>query len=133
MRMSAMSPMATVLVARAEAALVPLRVAVAEPGAVVLWPVRVAFGAVGIAGTTPVARAGGTVPGAAVSPVRTVPMVTVERPFGLPAMATRRNSVDEGEYLSGVQDVQIRRSRSSSATIARAVIKLTRAPAASPS
>jgi hypothetical protein len=56
----------------------------------VLWPVRVAFAAGGIAGMMPVDRAAGTGPGAADSPVRTVPMVTVERPFGLPAMETRR-------------------------------------------
>jgi hypothetical protein len=83
-------------------------VVVAELGAIVPWPVlRVAFADPEIAGITPVARAAGTLPGAAASPVRTVPMVTVERPFALPAMETRRNSVDEDEYLSG----GIRRTR----------------------
>jgi hypothetical protein len=74
---------------------------------------------------TPVARAPGGVFGAVVvSPVRTVLIVTVERPFALAAIASRGSSVDGRKYLRCAAFTDVRRG---------AVTKVTRAPSVSPS
>src|SRR2546430_423417 len=88
MRISAVSATATFFVTRpGPAAVVPLRVVVADEGSAGTTPVArpAAFADEGSAGITPVARAGGTLfgDGVVVSPVRTVLIVTVERPFAL--------------------------------------------------
>ena len=85
---------ATVFVERAAAAaVVPLRVVVADDGSAGMTPVaRPPRRDEGSAGITPVARAGGRLfgDGVAVSPVRTVLIVTVERPFALAGIRFER-------------------------------------------
>ena len=88
MRISAVSAMATFFVTRAgPVAVVPLRVVVADDDSAGTIPVARPAAAAdeGSAGMTPVARDAGTLFGDGVdaSPVRTVLIVTVERPFGL--------------------------------------------------
>jgi hypothetical protein len=73
---------------------VPLRVVVADEGSAGTMPVArpAAFADVGSAGITPVARDDGKLfgEGVVVSPVRTVLIVTVERPFALPDIRLER-------------------------------------------
>jgi hypothetical protein len=93
--MSAVSATATFFVTRAEpGALVPLRVVVADEGSAGTMPVArpAALADEGSAGITPVARADGRLfgDGVVVSPVRTVPIVTVGRPFALAAIRFER-------------------------------------------
>jgi hypothetical protein len=72
----------------------PLRVVVADDGSAGITPVArpAAFADDGGAGITPVARAAGRLfgDGVVVSPVRTVLIVTVERPFALAAIRFER-------------------------------------------
>src|SRR5581483_2916119 len=96
MRMSAVSATATFFVTRAPvaAAVVPVRVVVADDGSAGTTPVGrpAALADGGSAGITPVARAGGRLfpEGVVVSPVRTVLIVTVERPFALAGIRFER-------------------------------------------